>query len=505
MNYNYQPYPAYQATNADKKSAHHVPVAIVGAGPIGLAAAIDLAQHGVKSIVVDAKTQVSVGSRAICWAKRTLEIFDRLGIGDRMLEKGVTWKIGRLFNGNAEVYSFDLLPEPDHKYPAFVNLQQYYVEEYLIDRARELSDRIELRFGNEVIDHIDVGQSVELRINSPSGEYPIRCDFLLACDGANSPTRKRMALPFEGVGFEERFLIADVKMTADFPSERWFWFNPPFHNGESALLHKQPDNIYRIDLQLGVDADPDREREPHVVRKRIETMLGHEQFELDWISVYKFRCCRLENFIHQRVIFVGDSAHVVSPFGARGGNGGIQDVDNLCWKLANALNHGASPELLESYNEERGHGANENIANSTRSTNFMSPPTPNARRFRDALLALAHEHPFAQQAINSGRLSKPCTLRNTRRYREKQEYAGFVKPGQPCPDAKLSKGWLIECLDGQERWIQTDPSVPLQPEVIDATGSSSAQTRLGVGMIKVGPDQHILWAGPVADARKVLS
>ena len=414
MAYDYAPFPYTPPPGLTKAEPRH-PVVIVGAGPIGLAMAIDLAQQGIASVVLDDNNVVSVGSRAICWAKRTLEIFDRLGIGERMLEKGVTWKVGRNFHGDRQVYAFDLLPEPGHKYPAFINLQQYYVEQYLAERAQDFPDLIDLRFLNKVNAHTDHGDHVTLDITTPDGDYQLEAAYYIACDGAASATRKRMNLPFEGQTFEEHFLIVDVEMetspfgTHDTP-ERWFWFAPPFHNGQSALLHKQPDNIYRIDLQLGPETDPKIEATEEKVIPRIKAIVGDTPFRLDWMSVYKFRCAKLDRFVHGRVIFVGDSAHVVSPFGARGGNGGIQDVDNLGWKLAAVLNGAAPDRLIDSYSTERVHGSAENILNSSRATNFMTPKSPVEALFRDAVLTLAADHPFARKLINSGRLSQPCDL-----------------------------------------------------------------------------------------------
>lgn len=414
--YQYQPFEVLappeliEEVNAPAK----YPVAIIGAGPIGLSAAIDLATQGIASVVLDDNNVVSVGSRAICWAKRSLEIFDRLGVGERMLAKGVTWQTGRLFHKDFEVYNFDLLPEDGHKFPAFINLQQYYVEQYLVERALEFPELIDLRFKNCVKDHKDLGEHVDLTIETPFGAYELKAEYVLACDGAGSPTRKRMDLPFEGQTFEEHFLIVDVEMDenpfeTDIP-ERWFWFEPDFHNGQSALLHKQPDNIYRIDLQLGPEADPKTEATDEKVLPRIKAIVGDKSFQLDWKSVYKFRCAKLDRFVHNRVIFVGDSAHVVSPFGARGGNGGMQDVDNLCWKLAAVLKNEAPETLLETYNTERVYGADENILNSSRATNFMTPKSAIESIFRDEVLKLSKDFSFARRLINSGRLSLPCSL-----------------------------------------------------------------------------------------------
>ena len=448
--YDYAPFDYRRPPGLDEPEPRW-PVAIVGAGPIGLAMAIDLALHGICAVVLDDNDVVSVGSRAICWAKRTLEIFDRLGVGERMLEKGVTWQVGRLFHGDEEVYAFDLLPEKGHKYPAFINLQQYYVEQYLVERARDFPDLIDLRFRNRVVGHQDCGDHVELSVETPDGSYSLETEYYLACDGAGSPSRIRMNLPFEGQTFEEHFLIADVEMDeSPFESdvsERWFWFEPTFHEGQSALLHKQPDNIYRIDLQLGRETDPKEEATEEKVFPRIKAIVGDKPFKLDWMSVYKFRCAKLDRFVHGRVIFVGDSAHVVSPFGARGGNGGIQDVDNLGWKLAAVLNGEAPDALIDRYDEERSHGASENILNSSRATNFMTPKSPIEHQFRNEVLRLSKTLPFARKLINSGRLSVPCSLSG---FSLQTEGPAPLAAGQAILDAPLADGsWLIERLQGQ--------------------------------------------------------
>jgi 3-(3-hydroxy-phenyl)propionate hydroxylase len=480
------------------------PVAIVGAGPVGLAAAIDLALHGVATVVLDDNDVVSAGSRAICWAKRTLEIFDRLGVAERMVAKGVTWKVGRLFHGDREVWSFDLLPEAGHKMPAFINLQQYYVEQYLAERCADFPRLIDLRWKNRLTGLEPGDAGVWLRVETPDGGYRLRAGWLLACDGAKSAVRDMLGLAFEGRSFEDRFLIADVEMQAAFPNERRFWFRPTFHPGQTALLHKQPDDIWRVDLQLGADADPEVEKRPENVIPRIARAVGGRRFRVDWVSVYGFRCARLERFVHGRVIFAGDSAHVVSPFGARGGNGGIHDVDNLGWKLAMVVCGEAGPALLASYDEERVHAAAENIRHSEHATAFISPRGAAAARYRDAVLALSADMPFARRLINSGRLSDACSLAGMRLQTPDAGGAARLPPGSPCPDARLAGGgWLLERLGGRFVLLgvgRLPPATGLPTLALPAEGAIAE--RYGSGVFLVRPDQHVAacWADPAPAA-----
>ncbi len=455
MPYNYRPFPYVPPPGLLAPEPRHQ-VVIVGAGPIGLALAIDLAQYGVPCVVLDDNNVVSVGSRAICWSKRSLEILDRLGVGQKCVAKGVIWKVGRTLHRQEEVWTFDLQPDPGHKMPAFVNLQQYYVEEYLVARAQEFPGLIDLRWKNRVTG-LEVADHAKLTVETPDGPYLLQADHVVACDGANSSIRGMLDLDFDGELFEERFLIADIEMTGEFPSERRFWFQPPFHAGQSALLHKQPDNIYRIDLQLGWDADPEAERQPDRVIPRIEKAVGRSDFRLDWVSVYTFQCRRLAKFVHGPAIFCGDSAHVVSPFGARGGNGGLQDVDALGWRLA-AVAKGGTATLLDAYDRERQFGADENLMNSSRTTRFMSPAPGAERMFRDAVLALAGKADFARPLVNSGRLSRPCVYPL-----EGPDHAALPpasRPGAVAPDAPLDGGWLIDRLGGMPVLVAIGQAAP---------------------------------------------
>jgi len=521
------------------------PVVIVGAGPVGMCLAIDLAQRDVPVVLLDNDSALSVGSRAICFAKRTLEIFDRLGVGARMLDKGVSWNVGKVFFRDELLYSFDLLPETGHAHPAFINLQQYYCEGFLAERIAELP-RVDLRWQNKVTGVDTDGNEVRLTVDTPDGPYRIVADWLVGCDGSRSTVRQLIGQESRGRVFQDRFLIADIKMKMDRPAERWFWFDPAFHPNQSVLLHMQPDSVWRVDFQLGWNADPEEERRPERIKPRIDALLGRNaEYELEWASVYTFACLRMEKFRHGRVLFAGDAAHGVSPFGARGANSGIQDAENLAWKLERVVKGESGEALLDTYCTEREYAADENILNSTRSTDFITPKSEISRLFRDATLQLARRHPFARSLVNSGRLSVPAVLRDSAlNTPDTSEFAGGVEPGASAVDAPVAihdgrttrDGWLLRELpgrftallyeDGSDRAEKTLGAdrladvargvVPLDilrvrapgiapggPCCIDREGLVAKRYDLAPGtLVLFRPDQHVCarWRSPTGEA-----
>ena len=476
------------------------PIAIVGAGPVGLAAAIDLSQRGQPALVLDDDETVSVGSRAICYAKRTLEILDRLGCGEQVTSRGIRWHVGKVFFKDALAYRFDLLPEPGHRRPAFVNLQQYHLEQRLVERAREVG--VELRWKSRVTRVEPSDNGVRVAIETPEGDYAIDADWLIAADGARSTVRKVLGLESEGQVFHDRFLIADLHMTSDFPTERWFWFDPPFHPGQSVLLHRQADDVWRIDFQLGWDADPDEEKKPERILPRLRAMLGPDvRFEIEWASVYTFQCRRMRRFRHGRVLFAGDAAHLVSPFGARGANSGVQDAENLAWKLDLVVRGLAPSRLLDSYDDERGFAADENIRHSTRATDFITPKSAASRTFRDAALELARDHPFARRLVNSGRLSTPTVLTDSPLNtpdRDTDFASGerALVPGAAAADAPVRSAqhqWLLDCFPGAFTLLVFGNAVAA------ADAAALARAKILCGIVQVGgpPVSHATYVDDV--------
>lgn len=498
--YQYTSYEYVRPPEQSGADPQRYPVVVIGAGPVGLAAAIELAQSGVPVVVLDDDNTVSVGSRGVCYAKRTLEVLDRLGLGDPCVAKGVSWNVGRTFFREEEVYNFNLRPQDDHKRPGMINLQQYYLEEYEITRAQTL-DNLDLRFKSKVVSVSQNGQGATLQVETPDGIYSLETDWLIVADGARSSIRRMMNLEIDGKIFKDRFLIADVVMKAEFPHERWFWFDPPFHPGQSVLLHRQADNVYRIDFQLGWDADPEEEKKPENVIPRIKAMLGDDrEFELEWVSVYTFQCRRMNSFTHGRVLFAGDAAHQVSPFGARGANSGIQDTDNLCWKLKLVIEGKAPVSLLDSYSEERVFAAEENLLNSTRSTDFITPKSKMSLTFRNAVLTLARDHAFARALVNSGRLSVPAVLsQSSLNTPDADAFAGDMVPGAAMDDAPVQEagqdGWLLDAVGNQFMALVFTPDVAtLQATTIQAF-HALAELPIAVQVVLISPHAGAAPAG----------
>lgn len=428
-----------------KKNIEDIPVVIIGAGLSGLTLALDLANKNVPFILLDQKATIGEGSRAVCFARRTLEIFDRLGVVDCIINKGIPWHTAKIHLRNHVVAAHEFANDTRYKHPPYVNLQQYYLETYLKER---LPRNIDFRPQHKLIGIQINPDTIILTIETDKRTYQISADYIVAADGVKSTTRQLLSLPFNGEVFEDKFLIADIEMEGNLPSERWFWFDAEFNDGRCALLLKQPDNIWRLDFHLPKDADTKIENQPSNVIRRVKSMLGENiSFQLKWSSIYQFKCRRLDKLRHDRVFFIGDAAHQMSPFGARGANSGIQDADNLGWKLSHVINGNASDKLLDSYHVERSFAATENIKHSTRSTHFISPPSKIKRLFRDCVLELAQSAPFARAMINSGRLSTPTHYYHSSLVTtDKDTFDCELKPGSPCLDAPV-------LYHGQSQWL----------------------------------------------------
>ncbi len=379
-------------------------VAVIGAGPVGLTLAGRLAQHGVRVALYDAAAaHVGEGSKALCMQRETLEIWDRLGIGQRVADRGVQWRIGRTYFRGRELFSVTLPGASDDHFPPFVNISQTEVEELLIARLAELG--VVPRWRHELTALAQDGEGVTLTF---ANGVTATAAYAVGTDGAHSAVRHAIGLGFDGHTFEDRFLITDVHARLPFPAERRFFFDPPWNPGRQVLIHPQPDDVWRIDWQVPPETDADAERETDRLERRIRQVIGPDApYELVWQTLYRFSQRLANRFRVGRVFLAGDAAHVMSPFGARGLNSGAADAENLAWKLDAVLRGEAGDALLDSYEGERRPAAIENLAVTDATMRFMVPHGPWRRLRRNLVLRLSEHLPSVRRRVNSGRLAAP--------------------------------------------------------------------------------------------------
>ena len=469
-------------------------VVIIGAGLTGLTLAVDLSLRGVPSVLLEQNPHIDVygiSSRGIAYAKRTLEIFDRFGIAERVLERGFTWSRGRIYLGEEELYRFDVQPDADQRWPAFVNTQQLYVEEILVERLHELG-LCDLRFGSTVTDIDQDLTGVDLEVEGPDGTYAMRSEWAVASDGARGTTRTNLGIESPIVLFEDMWCIVDIRIEREDLNERRFTLESPLVNGASVIQHRMGEGILRTDWQTVNLPDPEGEATPERATARLRTLLGTDDFELVALSPWRFKVRIMDRFMHGRVIFGGDAAHEIPPFGARGGNSGIQDADNLGWKLAAVLAGTASPALLRTYDAERVEAAETNAGFAGQSARFVSPQSDAEHLMRDAVIALSRRHGWARTMVNTGRLSTATTYSNSPLVlADTDTFDGGVVPGAAADNGRVEgpdgAGFLLDHLPsrfvallftGTTEVVSADAAVvagfPIEVVVVSRTSAPEA-------------------------------
>lgn len=493
-------------------------VAIVGAGPIGLTAALALAREGVASVLLDNKDTFNDGSRAICVARPSFYILQSMGAVQPFLDKALGWTTGRSFYRGRQVLEFRMPDGPDEKYRPMYNLQQQYIEQYLW-QAVEACDLIDLRWQSEVTtiaDGADGGHVLHVR--DPQGGYDLPADWVLACDGARSPIRRMRGLRLAGENLEGRYVIADIRMDHDYPTIRRALFDPACRPGGTALIHKQPDAIWRIDYQLRDDEPTEDALREDEVRRSVAAVLadiGHDgPWDLEWWSVYSANTLALDDYRDGRIFFVGDSAHIVPIFGVRGLNNGLADAANIGWKLGWVLTGRAGQRLLDSYTPERRGATLDVFANASKSARFMTPSTRGWRLMRDAALSLALTHPFAGSLANPRQMTAYTYADSPAVLPDGAEGAGGPAIGAALPEGRLEDGGFLSdrlgpgftllCFDADvARRVAEAGEDGLQ--AVALPHPSPVATLLGAGprsACLVRPDLHVAgrWRDAHADA-----
>jgi 3-(3-hydroxy-phenyl)propionate hydroxylase len=421
-------------------------VVIAGGGPVGMSLALGLANHGLRSVVLEADDTVCVGSRAACVSRRSLEIIERLGALPAFLAKGLPWTGGRSFYKTDEVFRFEMPHDERQKLPPMINLEQYYIEQYLLDeivrRNEATPGSIDLRWGTELAGFAEDAEGLTLEARNALGAYTLQAQWLVGCDGGQSFVRKSLGLELEGTAYEGRYVIIDIELHSKHPTERRAWFDPPWNPGSTVLMHRQPDDIWRIDYQLRAGQSTEEALQPAAVQEFVQRHLeaigeGHLPWKTVWTSVYRAGAMTLDSYRHGRVLFAGNAAHAMPIFGVRGLNSGFDDADNLAWKLALVARGVSDVSLLDSYSQERIAAFHINAESAMRSTEFMSPPSRGFDLLREAALSLSGAHREIANLINP-RQTQAVRYEASALSSEGDTLAAGPQPGEAMPEQLLA-------------------------------------------------------------------
>lgn len=498
--YNYQvfsPWLASQHPAQERKK-----VAIVGSGPAGMVTALELARHGVPSVVLSAELQFSQGSRAICFTRRSMEILQQVGVADRMTEGGLPWRFGNSFYRNQLCFRMEAPQDPDDRFYPIINVQQQFMEEYLHD-ACTANPLIDFRWGNKVVQVAQQDGYAVATVDTPEGEYQLETNWLVDASGGRSAIRSAMNLEMEGASYEGFFVIADIKVDLPLPTERLAYFDPEWNPGNTILMHREPNGIWRVDYQLPEGETPEEALRPESLKARIDAQLAMIGFpgvewEMDWSSVYSARTLTLTDYVHGNVIFTGDAAHLLPIFGVRGANTGFQDAQSLGWQLAYHVKGLGSQQLLTNYSAERVGAAREIIAESGKSVRFMTPPTQGFKLLRNAVLSLSLQNEFVRPLYH-WRTSRPHEYTHSMLNSRGDDNALFTDgPAHGAPPRNIRLGandFLLDHVGGGFDLIYFTTGAAIPTPLLDVVNAARTKgvalriTAVGAAQPVTGADQ----------------
>lgn len=491
------------------------PVLIAGGGPVGLMMAALLARHGIASLTIEADPGYCEGSRAICMSRRSLEILSWVGADRAVVDKGLSWNGGRSYYRDREVLHFEMPHDPAQRFAPMVNIQQYYIEEHLAQGLP--ADLAQVSWNSRVVAIAQDADGATVTVRRGDEEFSVRAAWVVACDGGRSTVREAMGLTLRGTQYEGRYVIVDIRQKSQRAVERLAWFDPPSNPGSTLLMHRQPDDVWRIDYQIRDDEDPVEAVKPENVLPRVRShlaMIGEtEPWEALWISIYNAKCLSLDSYRHGRVLFAGDAAHLVPIFGVRGLNSGLDDAANLAWKLAAVIGQRAEPGLLDSYSQERVMAARINIAFGAKSTEFMAPPDYGFVMLREATLRLALQDEAVRSLINP-RQSEPIFYADSMLNGADGLPGGnpLAAPGMPAPECLMTCQGETRHLSGHfgtaftvlalgeqaQDGVRGLPSTPELHYLCPEPGAQLAQRYGEQALYLIRPDGYVMarWSTP---------
>jgi 2-polyprenyl-6-methoxyphenol hydroxylase-like FAD-dependent oxidoreductase len=376
-------------------------VVIAGAGPVGLALALGLSVHGVRSIVLERKAELSKHSRAAGILSRTLEIFKQWGVLGPFEDLGVRLRRAQVHRADTNrpvaTVNWELLAD-ETATPGILILPQGDTEALLL-RWATVHGRSEVRFGHTVTGFMQDADGVSVMVQPPEGEpYTVRGAYLVGCDGAHSAVREQLGWRLEGKTYGTRFLLADVSLPDARNELPWPRFLPDDRGFEAAI--RLSADVWRIIAPL-VREQPDEDAlAAPALDRRVEALFGPGPYTPVWSSVFRIHCRTSPHFRSGRVMLAGDAAHLNSPVGGQGMNGGIQDAHNLAWKLARAMAGGDAEPLLASYEAERRAVVLHQIERTTDwATRMVLLPAPRARALVARLVRAAIARPALMRRL----------------------------------------------------------------------------------------------------------
>lgn len=414
----------------------HVPVLIVGAGPTGLLMGCELARHGVPFRIIDKKPERTLTANAVGIQPRTLEMLDNLGLAHHFLKLGHECKAIQIHAQGRDLarISFENL---DSSYRFILSLPQSETEKLLNAHLEELKHRVERPLELNQIKQQDQALICTLTAIEDGHSETLSCDWLIACDGANSTVRTLCQMPFPGSDISEQFMVANAEMSSFLSSHEVHLF---LNKGTALITVPFGSHSFRIGVNL--HQNPRK----FLIEKEVKELIqerSHGDYDVNsvsWISPFWIHSKIVKKLRYGAIFLAGDAAHIHSPVGAQGMNTGLQDAYNLAWKLALVIQGKARPELLDSYEQERYPIVSQIVKRAERFTKMALLENPILVKLRNLLFKFLHQCPYFSKKISMQltQLSFRYQASPVINYREKVS-ARSPQPGERVPDVLINQ------------------------------------------------------------------